>query len=847
MHKNTIPFKVAAGYCAVAAVLILALSLVYSNTKSILAINQASREYIQKRDTADSTMSSLLKDNQANLRQLSAALEGKPNKNFLREKMDSLNTGKDSILVHPKTQQTHKAQNTTVEVVKTRKGFFRRLADAFKKEHAETLSVKRDSNSAVIDSISTPVNVAENVADILEQIDRKEKSSSQNHSQAINKEMADLQMVNARLALRSAKQINEAHQKERDAMQQAINKAIAARQHLLWQIGLLAIVAIVAAIILLWYIWRDTQKERIYRENLEEANEEIRRIMQQRERLLLTITHDIKAPAASISGFIDLMKDYVSDPRGTECLGNIKRSAHHLSHLVAALLDYHQLENGLMKVHSTNFSPKELVAESVEEMRVQAESKGLQISYQIKEEEFGEGKKTSNTLFCADAFRVRQILDNLISNAIKYTDRGGIIVSMSIRQKRNAYNIIEDKNVFLLTLDVTDTGKGMTTEEKQKVFQAFTRLKNAQGIEGTGLGLSITHELAALLGGEIRVKSEVGKGSTFTALIPLKLAGKSPKTSLASTERQADEEMNLSQEHNLRNCPNESSSQNHSETENSQVVTFKNHKVLILDDDKLQLQLLQEMLRRLVGDSWQVFACNHVVDALTLLHNEQPSLMLMDIEMPEMSGKDLIKHINHNDMKVIAMTAHDTSIMEELREAGFDDCLFKPFSQESLQEVLHLGSEKKSGSHSDDIESRPVHSRLAPLLAFAGDDEEAAQEIIKTVKQELEGHLHHLQEVLPQISMTSQPSTGSSLADKMSLDSSLADNIAKTAHKLLPIASMLQMDCLPQLTALSPEHIHELISNKEHIHEKEHETQKIREYVQAVITDLQHILGEISI
>ena len=510
-HQNALPLSL------VAAVLILAISLVYSNTKSILAINQASREYIQKRDAADSTMSALLKEEQANLHQLSAALEGKGDKNYLREKVNSLNNGKDSIVVHPKTQQTHKAQNTTVEVVKTRKGFFRRLADAFKKEHAETLSVKRDSNNAIIDSITTPVNVAENVADILEQIDRKEKSSSKNHSQAISKEMENLQMVNAQLALRSAQQLNEVHQRERDSMQQAINKAMEARQYLLWQIGLLAVVAIIAAIILLWYIWRDTQKERIYRENLENANEEIRRIMQQREHLLLTITHDIKAPAASISGFIDLMKDYVNDARGAECLVNIKRSAHHLSHLVAALLDYHQLENGLMKVHSTDFSPKELVDESVEGMRVQAESKGLKISYEIKEKEH-------NALYNADAFRIRQILDNLISNAIKYTDKGSIMVSMSIRQKRNAYNIIENKNAYLLTLDVTDTGKGMTTEERQKVFQAFTRLKNAQGIEGTGLGLSITHELATLLGGEIHVKSEVGKGSTFTATIPIELA-----------------------------------------------------------------------------------------------------------------------------------------------------------------------------------------------------------------------------------------------------------------------------------------------------------------------------------
>ena len=819
MQKNHFPFKVAAGYCAVAAVLILAISLVYSNTKSILAINQASREYIQKRDAADSTMSALLKEEQANLHQLSAALEGKGDKNYLREKVNSLNNGKDSIVVHPKTQQTHKAQNTTVEVVKTRKGFFRRLADAFKKEHAETLSVKRDSNNAIIDSITTPVNVAENVADILEQIDRKEKSSSKNHSQAISKEMENLQMVNAQLALRSAQQLNEVHQRERDSMQQAINKAMEARQYLLWQIGLLAVVAIIAAIILLWYIWRDTQKERIYRENLENANEEIRRIMQQREHLLLTITHDIKAPAASISGFIDLMKDYVNDARGAECLVNIKRSAHHLSHLVAALLDYHQLENGLMKVHFTDFSPKELVDESVEGMRVQAESKGLKISYEIKEKEH-------NALYNADAFRIRQILDNLISNAIKYTDKGSIMVSMSIRQKRNAYNIIENKNAYLLTLDVTDTGKGMTTEERQKVFQAFTRLKNAQGIEGTGLGLSITHELATLLGGEIHVKSEVGKGSTFTATIPIELADTS-QTKVCHSHNELDEKPS-------EDAPKTSPS--------------STEKLLILDDDKLQLQLLQEMLRRLAGDSWQVFACNHVTDALTLLHNEQPAIMLMDIEMPEMSGKDLIKHINHNNMKVIAMTAHDTSIKEELREAGFDDCLFKPFSQESLQKVLHLASEKKSrgfskkvprflekspevfentsGGSSDGIGNQPIHPRLQPLLAFAGDDEEAAQEIITTVKQELKGHLHLLQEVLLQIPME----TASSIA---TIDSSLANNIAKTAHKLLPIASMMQMDCLPQLTALSPEHI------------QEQEAQKIREYVQAIINDLQHILGEI--
>ena len=219
MHKNNIPLKVALGYSAIAIIMILAISLVYSNTKSINAINEASREYIQKRGAADSTISSLLKEEQRNLKQLSDVMAGRPTQNYLQNKVKNLNTGKDSILVHSKAPQTHEAKKTTVEVLKTRRGFFRRLADAFKKEHAETLSVKQDSNRAVIDSVTTPVNVAENVANILEQIDKKEKVETQDHKQSINREMEELKMVSAKLALRSAKHLSDVHQREKDNMQ----------------------------------------------------------------------------------------------------------------------------------------------------------------------------------------------------------------------------------------------------------------------------------------------------------------------------------------------------------------------------------------------------------------------------------------------------------------------------------------------------------------------------------------------------------------------------------------------------------------------------------------------------
>lgn len=795
MHKNNIPLKVALGYSAIAIIMILAISLVYSNTKSINAINEASREYIQKRGVADSTISSLLKEEQKNLKQLSDAMAGKPTKNYLHDKVKSLNTGKDSILVHSKAPQTHEAKKTTVEVLKTRKGFFRRLADAFKKEHAETLSVKQDSNRAVIDSVTTPVNVAGNVANILEQIDKKEKVETQDHKQHINREMEELKMVSAKLALRSAKHLSDVHQREKDAMQESISKAMEARKHLLWQMELLAIVAFLAIVVMIWLIWRDAKKERIYQENLEAANEEIQRIMNQRERLLLTITHDIKAPAASISGFIDLMKDYVSNPQGIECLQNIKNSAAHLSHLVASLLDYHQLENGLMKVQPTSFSPAQLVAESVEGMRLRAEEKGLAISFECKIKGMGtsdssDSSETSDSpmkkkFFRADAFRIRQILDNLVSNAIKYTDRGNVTIQAQVSE-------ILGKPT--LTLSVKDTGKGMTEEEKQKVFQAFTRLKSAQGIEGTGLGLSITQELVSLLGGEIILHSTLGKGSTFIVTIPIEPAPKEESPEMAPSEIKHDLSPDSAQDKEGQN------SGSHQVTDIKKKPEFANHKILILDDDKLQLQLLQEMLRRIVGDTWQVFACNHVMDALTTLHNEQPALMLMDIEMPEMNGMDMIAHINHTNMMVVAMTAHDTSILEQLLKAGFDDCLFKPFSIEKLSDILGIESQSKP--------------QLDSLLAFAGGDEEAAKEILDTVKQELAAHLENLKEAVEEESLST-------------------DRIGKTAHKLLPIATMMQMGCLEELKALSPEHIGKI------------EEAEIRAKLQFVITTLSAAVSDL--
>ena len=205
------------------------------------------------------------------------------------------------------------------------------------------------------------------------------------------------------------------------------------------------------------------------------------------------------------------------------CLGygvtidNIASSASHLSRLVASLLDYHKLENGLLELHPSNFSPASLIQQCTEGMRMQAEKKNLMLSssYQDKAAELQGLTADAAITYQADAFRIRQVLDNLISNAIKYTVKGKVTVTGLVKPAPSA-------GICHLIIKVEDTGMGMTSEECRKVFQAFTRLKDAQGIEGTGLGLSITHELVTLLGGHISLQSEKGIGSTFAITLPIR-------------------------------------------------------------------------------------------------------------------------------------------------------------------------------------------------------------------------------------------------------------------------------------------------------------------------------------
>ena len=181
-------------------------------------------------------------------------------------------------------------------------------------------------------------------------------------------------------------------------------------------------------------------------------------------------------------------------------LQNMKASSDHLLSLVSDLLDFHRLESHKLDINHIAFSPKVLFDKIVSAMQPVADKKQLNLVLKVE--------KSADANFSGDPLRIKQIVDNLLSNALKFTARGTVTIHVFVR-------------VRYLVFSVSDTGRGIARDDLEHIFQAFTRLSSAQGVEGFGLGLAITRQLVDLMGGRIDVRSVEDVGSTFTVEIPL--------------------------------------------------------------------------------------------------------------------------------------------------------------------------------------------------------------------------------------------------------------------------------------------------------------------------------------
>ena len=822
--------KILVGYALLAVVLVSATWMVYDNTRSLSAVNEASERLMARRDIVDSLVFTMLETanaersvllgdagkwqrfdealsssaanamrlrpllmdtlKQQRLDSLITLLKAKRENTLLvmkelnndcrdiyyNNKLEALHSGRDSIVISPQTKERHEQHETVYEVVKTKRGFFRRLGDAFRKQHTDTVSTTRLTHQPSTATINHRLNIADSVANVLAEIHSEQQRASDRKQNAISSRNRQLQRVSIQLTKRTWLLIEDIQSDEHNALQRVVGKAMSSRRAMIVRIAVLGLLAILSAAILVVYILRDIKRERRDRQRIIEAKAETERIMQQRERLLLTITHDIKAPAASIAGFIDLLSEYVDQPKAVGYLQNISGSAKHLLQLVSALLDYHKLESGKAERHEVSFAPAVLISECVAQMQPQAMEKKLKLATDVQ--------VTESMLCRSDAFRIKQIVNNLVGNAIKYTDKGEVRVGVSIANRQ-------------LSISVKDTGCGMTPNELQTVFNAFTRLPGAQGKEGVGLGLTITREIVTLLGGEINVQSAKGKGSTFTVSLPVKVVANqgvhlSPLGFSRLPEQEVHQQSNKCT-NKATSAPTKGKSQ-HLNTSTSQPTIS----VVIVDDDRLQGQLLTEMLQRIEGISFNTTTTIHASEAIAIATKSAPNIVFTDIEMPEMNGSEIMRRIRNNaevqqrscTTKFVAMTAHEQSIMPQLRSDGFDACLFKPFSVQTLAATIcqltgvpvrvSENSKLKTVGEAENSKlkilalasvstSRAQNSKLqTALLPFTDGDHEAERQIIGDIRKSIEEYL------------------------EMIGDGSDPERIAKAVHKAMPLLEMLE-------------------------------------------------------
>lgn len=800
MVKFDITGKATVGYILMTAIIILAGWLVYGNTQSVMLVDKAEKQFMMRRDLTDRLVYSVLEVNNkeraiclglydklpefnnaveqtlaiaetlkkclgndsatVRIDSLEYLVQMKRQNTFIlmrimgnadadrfyMDKVKSLSQGHDSVMMKQKALEIKEDKETVYEVVKTKKTFFGRLGDAFRKQRYDTVHVARHSRKNVSDSLSHNVDIADTVADVLKQIRQQQAMYERRASSNIKRREQRQQIMGIELTQRISQIMADIRADEHNALQESLDKDREARQDVLLKIILLAIAAAATAIVLSSYIRRSIRREREYRRNIEEAKDETERIMRQREQLLLTITHDIKAPAASISGFIELMKGGHLDRQMQLYIDNIGTSARHLLNLVGALLDYHRLDAGKVEPHPVPFCPNRLVADCVEAMKPQAAEKGLEIRVRADDEKL-------DRMYKGDTFRIKQIIDNLTGNAIKYTAEGSITVTVDMEARTvDGWQWIK--------ICVNDTGRGMTREESERVFKAFTRLSDAQGTEGVGLGLAITKELVEILGGKIKLVSEKGKGSCFIVFLPL----------------ESGEEYN-----------EDKKSDDKGQTQKSFATTIGNKNILIVDDDRLQLNLLTEMLGRI--DKQKLFtvkAMTHASEALKEIDSFRPDIMFVDIEMPEMSGTEFLKRIaKGRRQRIFAMTAHEPTIKQELLACGFDGCLFKPFSINELAKALCVEIKEEIKGKSTD--------KFGQLTAFAEGDKDAESEIFS-------GYISELEEFIGLL--------GNAKADD------LRRKVAHVAHKSLPLMKMIDSRICERLVALSPKYV-EKLSDKE--------------------------------
>ena len=411
-------------------------------------------------------------------------------------------------------------------------------------------------------------------------------------------------------------------------------------------ITMIAVVLVIASIFKYQTYVYEKQRTIIVKA-IREANEAVK----QKQDFLSNVSHDIRTPMDSIIGFTEIAKKNKDNPeRLADCLSKITLASSHLMNLVNEVLDMSKIESGKTLMQEEMCSIHSVIDDILQILQHEIDAKKLKIEtdYSMLDED---------VLSC-DKIRLNQILQNLLSNAVKYSYEGGTI-SISIIQLST-----EDESKIINEFHIKDEGCGMTPEFLEHVFEPFARDKTTQmSIEGTGLGLTIAKSLAEIMGGDIEVTSELGRGTEFTAVIPLSIP----------TLTELEEEQDIF------------------------IYDFKDRRILVVDDDDLSREILVESLRSEGFIVEEAIDGSFAIEKLRDAASGTYELVIIDLQMPVMDGYETTKIIRKfSDEKVasipiVALTAD--AFPEEKSKAfacGVNAYLVKPVDIPSLLKVLML-------------------------------------------------------------------------------------------------------------------------------------------------------------